>query len=388
MAGGGTEPQKLEVISEPMANRKDFGHTVLRKYFEAAVKLEGSDLLLRTGQVPKLRVRGSLKSLGTEIITGEQFEESIQKALSPGKLQFFMETGQLDAGFDLNMGESGMHRFRVNIFRTRGRAAIAARRVSNKILGFSQLYLPPVMAKISEYPQGLVLLCGVTGSGKSTTIAAILQHINETKACHILTIEDPIEYLFTDAKSMVNQREVGIDVPSFPLALKALVRENPDVVLIGEMRDRETFEAALHAAETGHLVFGTIHASSTSQAFNRIYDLFSHEERPAIRNMLAYQMRAFVYQKLLPTIREDMQRVPAVEILIHSTPTTKYILDGREHELNQVVKNSREMGMQTFTDSLVDLVNKAYIHQRVALENASNPEELKMRLKGIISSSG
>ena len=171
-------------------------------------------------------------------------------------------------------------------------------------------------------------------------------------------------------------------------ALKALVRENPDVVLIGEMRDRETFEAALHAAETGHLVFGTIHASSTSQAFNRIYDLFSHEERPAIRNMLAYQMRAFVYQKLLPTIREDMQRVPAVEILIHSTPTTKYILDGREHELNQVVKNSREMGMQTFTDSLVDLVNKAYIHQRVALENASNPEELKMRLKGIISSSG
>lgn len=386
MAGAGGEPTKLEVITDAIS-KKDFGQTVLRKFFEAAVKLEGSDLLLRTGQVPKLRVRGSLKSLGTEIITAEQFEDSISRALSPGKLQFFQETGQLDAGFDLNMGEAGMHRFRVNIFRTRGRAAIAARRVSNKILGFSQLYLPPVMSKISEYPQGLVLLCGVTGSGKSTTIAAILQHINETKPCHILTIEDPIEYLFTDAKAMVNQREVGIDVPSFPLALKALVRENPDVVLIGEMRDRETFEAALHAAETGHLVFGTIHASSTSQAFARIYDLFSHEERPAIRNMLAYQMRAFVYQKLLPTIREDMQRVPAVEILLHSTPTTKYILDGREHELGQVVKNSREMGMQTFTDSLVDLVNKAYIHQRVALENASNPEELKMRLKGIVSSS-
>src|SRR5699024_10103953 len=149
-------------------------------------------------------------------------------------------------------------RFRVNLFRTRGRSAIAARRVSNKILNFEQLYLPPVMKQIAEIEQGLVLLCGVTGSDKSTTIASMLQHINETRACHIVTIEDPIEYLFSDSKAMLNQREVGIDVPTFAIALRALVREDPDVVLIGEMRDKETFESAIQAAETGHLVFGTI----------------------------------------------------------------------------------------------------------------------------------
>jgi len=207
--------------------------------------------------------------------------------------------------------------------------------------------------------------------------------INETRACHILTIEDPIEYLFKDGKAIVNQREVGIDVPSFPIGLRAMVRENPDVVLIGEMRDKETFEAALQAAETGHLVLGTIHASSASQAFGRIYDLFPAEERDNIRNMLAYQMQAFVYQKLLPTIREDIQRIPAVEILLQSPPTRKYILESREHQLGEVIKSAREAGMQTFTDSLVDLVEKNFIHPRTAQSAAFNAEEVKMRLKGI-----
>ncbi len=150
-------------------------------------------------------------------------------------------------------------------------------------------------------------MCGVTGSGKSTTLASMVQHINRTRQCHIVTIEDPVEYLFTDEKSVISQREVGIDVPSFPIALRAMVRENPDVVLIGEMRDSDTFEAALQAAETGHLVLGTIHASSASQAFGRIYDLFPPNERDGVRNLLAYQMQAFVYQRLLPTIREDTQ---------------------------------------------------------------------------------
>jgi len=214
----------------------------------------------------------------------------------------------------------------------------------------------------------------------------MLQYINERRACHIVTIEDPIEYIFTDAKAMINQREIGIDVPNFATGLRALVRENPDVILIGEMRDRETFEAALQAAETGHLVFGTIHASSATQAFGRIYDLFPPEERENIRNLLAFQMQAFIYQKLLPTLHKDIPRIPAVEILLQSPPTRKYILEGREVELDQVIKSHREYGMQSFTDSLVDLVEREFIHPRVAQANATSPEEVKMRLRGISTS--
>lgn len=182
---------------------------------------------------------------------------------------------------------------------------------------------------------------------------------------------------------MINQREVGIDVANFEDGLRALVRENPDVVLIGEMRDRETFEAALHAAETGHLVFGTIHASSASQAFGRIYDLFPANEREQIRTMLAYQFQAFIYQKLLPTLHENIPRIPAIEILLQTPRSRKYVLDGNENELPGVMRDSRELGMQTFTDALVDLVQKQFVHPKVAAEVAPNPDELKMRLKGI-----
>ncbi len=356
--------------------------TPLAKFFEAAVKYESSDLLLRGGQVPKLRLRGALQALKVDALDEEDFEKWVEQSMSEAQWQFYGEHGSLDVGIDfLVNGE--VHRFRVNVFRTRGRSAIAARRVNNVILNFEDLHLPPVMSKISELHQGLILLAGVTGSGKSTTIASMLDYINERRACHIVTIEDPIEYLFRDKKALINQREVNIDVPSFAIGLRALVRENPDVVLIGEMRDKDTFEAALQAAETGHLVFGTIHASSAAQAFGRIYDLFPAEERDAIRNMLAYQMQAFVYQKLLPTIRDDVQRVPAVEILLQSPPTRKFILEGREHELGEVIKQQRQAGMQTFTDSLVELVQQEFIHPRVAQESASSPEEVKMRLRGI-----
>lgn len=361
--------------------------TPLKKYFEAAVKFESSDLLLRGGNVPKLRLRGSLKALDTPAIPEEKFEGYINDALTPELKARFLEHGSLDLGTDFEIN-GDTHRFRINLFRTRGRAAIAARRVSNEIFEFEDLLLPASLRDVSEKHQGLVLLCGVTGSGKSTTIASMLNHINKKRACHIVTIEDPIEYLFHDQKAIINQREVGIDVPDFPTALRALVRENPDVVLIGEMRDKETFEAALQASETGHLVFGTIHASSASQAFGRIYDLFPPEERDPIRTLLAYQMQAFVYQKLLPTVREDLQRVPAVEILLQSPSTRKYILDGRESDLDEVIKNNRESGMQTFTDSLVQLVNNNYVHPKVAQQSSGSPDEVKMRLRGITSGEG
>ena len=358
---------------------KSLADTPLKKYFEATVKFEGSDLLLRGGQVPKVRIRGTLKSLDTPAIDEAQFEQWIEQSLTKEQWERYAETGSLDMGVDVSEG----NRFRVNIFRTRSRAAIAARRVSNEILDFDDLHLPPIMRQVAEQQQGLILMCGVTGSGKSTTLASMVQHINKQRACHIITIEDPIEYLFNDEKAVISQREVGIDVPTFPLALRAMVRENPDVVLIGEMRDKETFEAALQAAETGHLVFGTIHASSASQAVGRIYDLFPQEEREAIRGILAHQMQAFVYQKLLPTIRDDLQRVPAVEILLQSPATRQRIIDGREDELDEVIKNAKDTGMQTFVDSLVDLVKKEYIHPRTAQTAAPSADEVKMRLRGI-----
>jgi len=376
--------QPVQTFDIDQAHHKTLADTPLSKYFKAAVRFESSDLIMRGGEVPKLRLRGELKKLDTPSPSIEDFNKWIFEGITEPQKEEFARRGGLDIGVDFEV-DGAMHRFRVNIFLTRGRCAIAARRVSNEILPFEGLYLPESLAKVCEEThQGLILLCGITGSGKSTTIASMLQYIAERRRCHILTIEDPIEYLFddSDTMAMINQREVGIDVPDFPTALRAMVRENPDVVLIGEMRDKETFEAALQAAETGHLVFGTIHASSCSQAFGRIYDLFPAEERDNVRSLLAYQMQCFMYQKLLPTLIEA-PRVPACEILLQSPPTRNLILEGREGELEKVIASNRDSGMQSYVDSLVDLVEKNYVHPRVAQAASPSPEEIKMRLRGI-----
>ena len=198
-----------------------------------------------------------------------------------------------------------------------------------------------------------------------------------------MTIEDPIEYLLTDKKATINQREIGIDVTDFKIALRALVRENPDIVLIGEMRDKETFEAALHAAETGHLVYGTIHASSTTQTFSRIYGLFEAEEVESVRKMLGYQMRAFVYQKLLPTLHEHISRLPAIEVMVNNPIVQKFILEAREGELREYLKSTeaRQLGMKDFNQSLLELVEGEMIHVRAALDVSPNADDLQMRLK-------
>ena len=211
----------------------------------------------------------------------------------------------------------------------------------------------------------------------------MLQQINETRPCHILTIEDPVEYIFKDAKAIVNQREVGIDLVSFGEGLRALVRENPDVVLIGELRDRETFEAAVQAAETGHLVFGTVHASSAHQCFSRIYNLFPPEERPLIREMFSQSVQAIVYQRLLKTIVPSIPRVPAVEVLLGTPAVRKYILEEREVELPDLIRKAQGEGMIDYNEWLVSLTDRELIHPQVALEAARNPDELQMRLKGI-----
>ncbi|MBA4119204.1 MAG: twitching motility protein PilT [Isosphaera sp.] len=360
-------------------NKKDPHATRIGDFLKACIKLGASDLIMKAGTVPKLRIRGSLKPLDTAPLTQDEFVQIAKQILSEELWEDLKTYGSADFAYDYDETT----RFRVNLFQAKGRLAMAARLITSNIRRFEDLYLPASMSQIAMQPQGIVLLSGVTGSGKSTTIASMLDYVNERKPVHIVTIEDPIEYVFQDKKATINQREIGLDVSDFKVALRALVRENPDIVLVGEMRDKETFEAALHAAETGHLVYGTIHASSTTQTFSRIYGLFESEEVEQVRRVLAYQMRAFVYQKLLPTLHENIARIPALEILIANPVVQKYVLDGREGELREYLRTveARQQGMVDFNGSLVDLVEREYIHVRVAEEASPNIDELKMRLK-------
>ncbi|HHN77404.1 MAG TPA: PilT/PilU family type 4a pilus ATPase [Phycisphaerales bacterium] len=362
-----------------MPKRNDPHATRWGDFLKATIDYESSDLIIKTDQPPSLRIKGTLKKLNTDPVTMEDWVKIIDNILTDEQKQDLKKFGSVDFAYDYNEDT----RFRVNLFQARGKISVAARRITSNILPFEKLGLPPIMADIAMQPQGIVLLCGVTGSGKSTTIASMLDYVNQRKKVHILTIEDPIEYIFTDKKATINQREIGIDCLDFKIALRALVRENPDIVLVGEMRDQETFEAALHAAETGHLVFGTIHSSSTTQTFSRIYGLFEQDEVDQVRQILGYQMRAFVYQKLLPTLHENIHRIPAIEILINNGVVRKHILEGREGELREYLNSieARQSGMIDFNQSLVELVESEMIHLRVAMEATPNADELQMRLK-------
>ena len=356
-------------------------------WLEAIIRVEGSDLIVKSGLRPRVRHRGVLKDLETDLCTPDLMMQLAKDILDPNQLDYFARHGSIDFAYDYRKeGDSDgatSRRFRVNLFMARGNPSLAARLITSQIKRFEELYLPPILGDVSMAAQGLILFSGVTGSGKSTSIASMLDYVNQRKKVHIITIEDPIEYIFNDAKATINQREIGIDATNFNDALRALVRENPDVVLVGEMRDYETFEAAIRAAETGHLVFGTIHASSAWQTFGRIYDLFPENERDQIRKLLAYNLRAIIYQKLLPTLHAHIARIPALEILINTPAVQKYVLEGREGELLELIKQGHEEGMLDFTSALVKLVEDNMIHQRVALEATPKPEELKMRLKGI-----
>jgi len=296
--------------------------------------------------------------------------------------EYFAEHGSLDLAYEILGGD----RFRINIYRQRGNVSVAVRRVTREIPNFAELHLPPSVEAIADEHQGLVLLSGPTGCGKSTTIAAMLEHINKNRPCHVVTIEDPIEYLYEDKKALIDQREIGIDVESFDAALKYLMREDPDVVLIGEMRDHETFQAALQASETGHLVFGTIHASNASQTVGRILDLFPPDARDRVRQSLADNIRAIICQKLLPCIAKGIDRIPAVEILLHNPSVSQLIEEGRESELPEIIRSHEVDGMLTFTKSLLQRIEDDLVDPKVAYEVAPNVDELKMLLKGISSS--
>jgi twitching motility protein PilT len=255
--------------------------------------------------------------------------------------------------------------------------------VNSWVPDFEGLYLPASMVDLCTYDQGMILLAGVTGSGKSTTIASMLNWINKRYRKHILTLEDPIEFVFTEDKCLINQREIGLDVVDFEIGMKHAVREDPDVMLVGEMRDQETFMTAIHAAETGHLVFGTIHASSAPSTIGRILDLFPQGMHNALRSAIAMNMKGIIAQKLLKSIKPGVGRVPTVEIMKFTPTVRKLILEEEDHKLGDAIRIGAEDGMQDFTQSLKKLVDDGLIDREVAMEVAPNREALKMALKGI-----
>jgi twitching motility protein PilT len=352
----------------------------INKLFRMVMKHEGSDLHLKVGLPPMMRLRNAIRQMEMRPLNADDMDRLIEPLLSPRSQRLLEETGGADFAHIIGQDEC---RFRVNVFRQRGRLSLVARRVTNKIPTFEKLNLPPVIEKLCHHDQGMIILAGVTGSGKSTTIAAMLDYINERERIHILTIEDPIEYLFIDKKAVVNQREVGIDVADWSTALKHAVREDPDVILVGEMRDRETFEAGMNAAETGHLVFGTIHASTAPSTIGRILDLFPADMHPAMRQSMAFNLRAIICQKLLPSIKPGVQRVPTNEIMIMTPTVRDLLIKGEDKKLPDAIKIGFLEGMIDFNESLRQLVERGDVDRATALEVAPNPEALKMAFKGI-----
>src|SRR5215471_13773551 len=280
-----------EMAHEPEAN----------KLFRMVMKYKGSDLHLKVNTAPAMRLAGVLRLMQLPPLSNSDMERLMFPLLTARQRAILEDTGGIDFPhiiFDPNGDET---RFRVNLFKQRGRLSLVARRVNTSIPDFEGLGLPAVLGEIASHNQGIIILAGVTGSGKSTTIASMLQYVNQRERCHIVTIEDPIEFTFKDDKCIINQREVGIDVSDWDIALKHAVRQDPDIILVGEMRDRDTFSAALHAAETGHLVFGTIHASSAPSTISRILDLFPKDMHSSMRQNLAFNLKAIIAQKLLRT---------------------------------------------------------------------------------------
>src|SRR3954471_23474389 len=277
----------------------------VNKLFRAVMKHEGSDLHLKAGLPPMMRHKGVIKKMDLPALSQENMEKLLTPIMSEKSKRTFEDTGGADFAHVIGNDEC---RFRVNMLKQRGKGSLVARRVNKKVPTFEKLGLPPSIEKLCHYDQGMIILAGVTGSGKSTTIASMLDYMNSREALHILTIEDPIEFVFEDKMSIVNQREVYLDVSDWHIALKHAVREDPDVILVGEMRDQETFEAGVHAAETGHVVFGTIHASTAASTVSRILDLFPPNMHHAVRQSLGFNLKAVVAQKLVPSIIPGKQR--------------------------------------------------------------------------------
>ncbi len=357
-------------------------HLEADKLFRACVKLEASDLHLKVGNPPMLRVDGILRPLERGPMDDEEMVRVCFPLMNERNRKIFEHDGGADFAYTLDV-DGTVWRFRVNLLQQLGHVGLVARKVNSWIPDFEGLNLPPSIERLCQYDQGMILLAGITGSGKSTTIASMLNWVNRRYRKHILTLEDPIEFVFTEEKCLINQREIGLDVIDFEIGMKHAVREDPDVMLVGEMRDKESFMTAIHAAETGHLVFGTIHASSAATTIGRILDLFPQDMHSALRSAICFNMRGIIAQKLLPSIKKGVGRVPAVEIMYFSPIVQKLVLEEHDEKLPDAIRIGKEEGMQDFTQSLKELVDKELIDREVALQVAPNREALKMALKGI-----
>lgn len=372
-------PSAEDIIKKMAVQKVDLE---VDKYFRALVKLEGSDLHMKVGRPPMVRIRNELRPLSRGPIDQLEMAQLLVPMMNDRNRRIFDDEGGADFSYTCDV-EGTVWRFRVNLLQQNGSMGLVARRVNNKIPDFNGLFLPPSIESLCHFDQGMVLLAGVTGSGKSTTIASMLDYINKRERVHILTLEDPIEFVFTEDKALINQREVGFDVKDFKIGMKHAVREDPDIMLVGEMRDEETFLTAIHAAETGHLVFGTIHASSAPSTIGRILDLFPEAMHKAIRSAIAFNMKGIVAQKLLKSIRPGVPRVPTCEIMLFTAMIKKIVLEGMDSKLPDAIRIGAADGMQDFTMSLKKLIDDQLIDRPTAFEVAPNPDALKMALKGI-----
>jgi twitching motility protein PilT len=336
----------------------------------------GSDLLLSGDSAPRIRVDGKLRPLeGAPILTGAQIDEIALPLLTPGQLEIFRE--QLDVDFAFSWLDRA--RIRGSIFTQRGQTALALRVIPAKIPTFSDLGLPSAATWVSEQPRGFVLVTGPTGSGKSTTLASIIDQINEKRAAHILTIEDPVEYVHHHKTSAVSQREIGLDSPSFDRALRSALREDPDILLIGEMRDIDSIQIALTMAETGHLVFATLHTNDAPQAIDRIIDVFPAWRQEQTRVQLAASLSAIIAQRLVPKIGGGM--VAAFEVLIATNPVRNLIREGRSNQLANVMFTNTKEGMQTLEHSLARLITDGVVTYEDAMAVCGHPKELMRTLE-------
>jgi twitching motility protein PilT len=347
------------------------GQPRIEVLLEEVVKKKASDLHLQVGLPPMLRVDGALIAVsGADPLTDEAVEALIFAILDEDQKQILLK----DKEFDFSFAFGDLGRFRVNAFHERGNLAAALRLIPNEMLTVEQLGLPAVVNKFADYPRGLVLVTGPTGSGKSTTLAAMVHKINNERASHILTIEDPIEYTHKSKKSVVVQREVHYDTYSFSAALRSSLRQDPDVVLIGEMRDLETIAAAITIAETGHLVFATLHTNSAAQSIDRMIDVFPPHQQPQIRSQLSNILMAICSQRLVPQIGGG--RIAAAEIMIGTPAVRNIIREGKTHQLDAVIQTGAEFGMQSMDKTLVNLIHAGTISYDEARNYAVDIDEL------------
>lgn len=330
-----------------------------------------SDLHLTVGTPPQIRVDEVLMPVGETALTPEKNKEIIYSILSEAQIKKF----ERDKELDLSFGLEGLSRFRANVFYQKGYVAGAFRSIPYKIMDFEELGLPKIVNKISELPKGLILVTGATGSGKSTTLASIINKINEERHCHIITIEDPIEYVHSHKKSIVNQREVSSDTESFGRALKYVLREDPDVILIGEMRDLETIESAMVSAETGHLVFATLHTSDCVQTINRIIDVFPSHQQAQVRTQLSFVLQAVLSQQLIPRA-SGRGRLLSLEVMVATPAIRSLIRESKAHQIYSVIQTSQQQGMQTMNQSLATLVARKLITSEEAMARTVEPDDL------------